>query len=97
LRVQLESNDQDNIRQLMTRADRLFALHGNKQGGTIAVVENPDTQMRELLSTHSREAASVGLIAGGSSLKNDFQVIQGHRLAGDSYTSMWRPLVLLAC
>jgi hypothetical protein len=42
LRVQLESNDQDNIRQLMARADRLFALHGNKQGRTIAVVENPD-------------------------------------------------------
>ncbi len=42
LRVQLEGNQQDNIRQQMTRADRLFALHGNKQGGTIALVENPD-------------------------------------------------------
>ncbi len=53
------------------------------------------TQMRELPSTHSREAASVGLIAGGSSLKIDFQVIQGHRLAGESFTSVWRQLVPL--
>ncbi len=41
LRVQLEGMcDQDNIGQLTTRADRLFALHGHKQGGTIAMVEN---------------------------------------------------------
>jgi hypothetical protein len=34
------------------------------------------------------------LIAGGSSLKIEFQDIQGHRLAGDSSTGVWRPLVL---
>ncbi len=35
------------------------------------------------------------LIAGGSSLKINFQVIQGHRLAGDSSTGVWRLLVPL--
>jgi hypothetical protein len=30
---------------------------------------------------------------GGSSLKINFQVIQGHRLAGDSSTGVWRRLV----
>jgi hypothetical protein len=33
------------------------------------------------------------LIASSSSLKIDFQVIQGHRLAGDTSTGVWRPLV----
>jgi hypothetical protein len=33
------------------------------------------------------------LIARSSSLKIDFQVIQGHRLAGDSSPGVWRPLV----
>jgi hypothetical protein len=33
------------------------------------------------------------LITGGSSLKVDFQVIQGHRLPGDTSTGVWRPLV----
>jgi hypothetical protein len=36
------------------------------------------------------------LITGGSSLKINFQVIQGHRLAGYTSTGMWwRPLVSL--
>jgi hypothetical protein len=35
------------------------------------------------------------LVPGGSSLKINFQVIQGHRLAGDSSTGVWRPLVPL--
>jgi hypothetical protein len=33
------------------------------------------------------------LIAGGSSLKIEFQDIQGQRLAGDSSRGVWRPLV----
>jgi hypothetical protein len=35
------------------------------------------------------------LITSGSSLKIDFQIIQGHRLASDSSTGVWRPLVPL--
>jgi uncharacterized membrane protein len=36
LRVQLEADDQADIRQLATRVDRLFVLHGHKQAGTVA-------------------------------------------------------------
>jgi hypothetical protein len=42
LRIQLEGDDQDNIRRLATKADRLFALHGHKNGGAVAVVESQE-------------------------------------------------------
>jgi hypothetical protein len=44
LSVQLEADDQADIRQLATRADRLFALHGHKQAGTVAAVDTAEEQ-----------------------------------------------------
>jgi hypothetical protein len=42
LRVQLEGDDQDDIRRLATRVDCLFALHGHKHSGSVAEVENQE-------------------------------------------------------
>jgi hypothetical protein len=44
LRVQLEADDQADIRQLATRAGRLFALHGHKQAETVVVVDTAEEQ-----------------------------------------------------
>jgi uncharacterized membrane protein len=41
-RVQLETDDLTNIRQLATRADRLFALHGHMQAGTVGAVDSAE-------------------------------------------------------
>jgi len=38
LRIQLEGD----IRRLATKADRLFALHGHKNGGAVTVVESQE-------------------------------------------------------
>jgi hypothetical protein len=42
--VQLEADDQADVRQLAIRADRLFVLHGHKQAGTVSVVESTEEQ-----------------------------------------------------
>jgi hypothetical protein len=47
LRVQLESDDQEDIRWLVTRADRLIALHGHKHSGLITVAESAEDQAVE--------------------------------------------------
>ncbi len=44
LRVQLDGDNQDDIRRLATRADRLFALHGHKHGGSVAVLEGQEDE-----------------------------------------------------
>jgi hypothetical protein len=57
LRVQLEGDDQDDIRRLATRADPLFALHGHKHGRSVAVVEGQEDE---------DEAANINAVQGGS-------------------------------
>ena len=44
LKVQLEVDDLADIRQLATRADRLFVLHGHRQAGTVAAVDTTQEQ-----------------------------------------------------
>jgi hypothetical protein len=44
LRVQLEGDDQDDIRRLATKANRLFALHGHKNSGAVTVVESHEDE-----------------------------------------------------
>jgi hypothetical protein len=56
LRVQLEGDDQDDIRRLATKVDRLFALHGHKSGGAVAVVESQEDE---------DEAAEINMVQGG--------------------------------
>ncbi len=56
LRIQLEGEDQDDIRRLATKADRLFALHGHKHSGAVAVVESQEDE---------DEAAEVNAVQGG--------------------------------
>jgi hypothetical protein len=56
LRIQLEGEDQDDIRRLATKADRLFALHGHKHSGVIAVVESQEDEDK---------AAEVNAVQGG--------------------------------
>jgi hypothetical protein len=41
-------------------------------------------------STNKAAAGTQDLIADGSSLKIDFQFIQGQRLAGDTSTGLWK-------
>jgi hypothetical protein len=53
--LQLEGDDQDDIRRLAMKADRLFALHGHKSGGAVAVVEIQDED----------EAADINAVQGG--------------------------------
>jgi len=47
LRVQLEADDQADIRQLAARADRLFALHGHKQSESVAAAVMTEDQAGE--------------------------------------------------
>ncbi len=61
LRIQLEGDDQDNIRQMATKADRLFALHGHKSGGAVAMVENQEDE---------DEAADINAVQGGHQCGN---------------------------
>jgi hypothetical protein len=56
LHIQLEGDDQDDIRRLATKADRLFALHGHKHSGAVAVVESQEDE---------DEAAEVNAVQGG--------------------------------
>ncbi len=56
LRIQLEGDDQDDVRRLATKADRLFALHGHKHSGAIDVVESQEDE---------DEAAEVNTVQGG--------------------------------
>ncbi len=56
LRIQLEGDDQDDVRRLVTKADRLFALHGHKHSGAVAVVESQEDE---------DEAAEVNAVQGG--------------------------------
>jgi hypothetical protein len=56
LRVHLEGDNQDDIRRLATKADRLFALHGHKNGGAVAVVESQEDE---------DEAADINAVQGG--------------------------------
>jgi hypothetical protein len=56
LRIQLEGYDQDDVRRLATKADRLFALHGHKHSGAVAVVESQEDE---------DEAAEVNVVQGG--------------------------------
>jgi hypothetical protein len=56
LRIQLEGDDQDDIRRLATKADRLFALHGHKHSGAVVVVESQEDE---------EEAAEVNAVQGG--------------------------------
>ncbi len=58
LRIQLEGDDQDDIRRLATKADRLFALHGHKHSGAVAVVESQEDEA---------EAAEVNAVRGAAS------------------------------
>ncbi len=58
LRIQLEGDDQDNIRQLATKADRLFALYGHKHRGAVTVVESQEDE---------DEAAEVNAVQGVAS------------------------------
>ena len=54
LRKQLD--DQDDIRRLATKADRLFALHGHKNGGAVTMVETQEDE---------DEAANINPVQGG--------------------------------
>ncbi len=56
LRIQLEGDDQDDIQRLATKADLLFALHGHKSGGAVAVVESQEDE---------DEAADINAVQGG--------------------------------
>jgi hypothetical protein len=56
LRIQLEGDNQDDIWRLAMKADRLFALHGHKHSGAVAVVESQEDE---------DEAAKVNAIQGG--------------------------------
>jgi hypothetical protein len=57
LRVQLEGDDQDDIRRLAMKADRLFALHGHKKQA-VTVVESQEDE---------DEAADINAVQGGPS------------------------------
>ncbi len=54
--IQLEGDHQDDVRLLATKADRLFALHGHKHSGAVAVVESQEDE---------DEAAEVKAVQGG--------------------------------
>jgi hypothetical protein len=56
LRIQLEGDDQDDVRRLATKAEHLFALHGHKHSGAIAVVESQEDE---------DEASEVNAVQGG--------------------------------
>jgi hypothetical protein len=47
LRIQLEGDDQDDVRWLATKADRLFALHGHKHSGAVTVVESQEDEDKD--------------------------------------------------
>ncbi len=44
------------VRRLATKADRLFALHGHKNGGAVAVVESQEDEY---------EATGINAVQGG--------------------------------
>ena len=54
--IQLEGDDRDDIQWLATKADHLFALHGHKNGGVVAVVESQEDE---------DEAADINAVQGG--------------------------------
>ena len=56
LRIQLEGDDQDDVRRLATKADRLVALHGHKHSGAVILVESQEDE---------DEAAEVNAVQGG--------------------------------
>jgi hypothetical protein len=56
LRIQLEGEDLDDIWRLATKADHLFALHGHKHSGAVAVVESQEDKDK---------AAEVNAVPGG--------------------------------
>ncbi len=56
LRVQLGGNDQHDIQGLAMKADGLFALHGYKNGGAVAVVESQEDEDK---------SADINAIQGG--------------------------------
>jgi hypothetical protein len=51
----LEDDDQDDIRRLATKADRMFTLHGHKNGEAVAVVERQEDE---------EEAAGINAVQG---------------------------------
>jgi hypothetical protein len=61
LRVQLEGDDQDDIQRLATKAGHLFALHGHKSGGAVAVVESQEDE---------DEAPDINAVQGGHQCSN---------------------------
>jgi hypothetical protein len=61
---QPEGNDQDVIRRLATKADCLFALHGYKNGGAVAVVESQKDE---------DEAADINAVQGGCQRGNGWR------------------------
>jgi hypothetical protein len=56
LHLQLEGDDKDDIRRLLKKADCLFALHGHKNGGAVAVVDSQEDE---------DEAVNINAIQGG--------------------------------
>jgi hypothetical protein len=73
LRVQLEGDDQDVIRGLATKADRLFALHGHKNGGTDALVQSQKDEDK---------AADINAVQGGCQRGNGRRGGQRRSLRG---------------
>ena len=63
LRVLLEGDDHEDILRLAEHADRLLSLHGHKQGGLVAVVEQtePEDEDGEVNAVqHGRKSSSSG-------------------------------------
>jgi hypothetical protein len=58
-----------------------------------ASAETDPIDFQDMATEQATCPVTQRLIAGGSSLKIEFQDIPGHRLAGDSSRGLWRPLV----
>ncbi len=70
LRIMLETDEQTEIHQLAVKADRLVALHGHQQVGTVAVVEEPSAVNAVRQGTTSRRGGKSSGRGGKTKTSN---------------------------
>ncbi len=82
------------VAQALSRPPNPPGAAGHTAAAT-TTMENDPTDFQEMATEQENCAETQKLISGPTALTISFQTVGGHRLAGDTSTGVWRPLVPL--
>jgi hypothetical protein len=84
------------VADALSRPPEPTAAAADHAAAAATTMESNPIGFQEMATEHKNCVETQKLISGPTALTISFQTVGGHRLAGDTSTGVWRPLVPLS-